>query len=661
MGKCEGFSCAENPRAVYRSPPPTRNRIINATNKRFNLERNPVFCALSRTVEKTNPVFRPFYTMRIALACAISALVSTQSSAQPPKPKTPVMVAPPQPLRISLKARREEHVEIPLGIYGTRSQTLEFKIRTQPSAGKLSELKQIGQESAVVTYTPPSDLSISKDQFSYSVRSREGVSAPSLVQILMVDEAPVLDGPALLEFGRLMAGEKTVQTFEISNGGGGLAEGTIEATPPWQLVSPPDYRLRAGAKQSVVVSITPPQGGRIAGELRCVAKEPKTGRVIELRAEAISPVSLRTEQLTLENLPESPLRSGVVEIANNTDSPQILSISASPRLTLPQSATLAPQAKSRIHVELAANDFAALEDEIRIQSATETLRVSVKAAAISAILQIDRQEIHFQPVQVTTAAHEKLTLENKGGSLAPVSVTVEAPFSAAVSGAILQPGERKELALIFSSSAEGKFNGVLKITSLSREITIPLSAEAIGSSTSSRKARSAIERRDTPPSRNGSPPAAIDRDDAGPTPQDSAILAPPRPEILDLTPTSVVLRWNHRGTERPSSHRIETRQLSLKNEELQVSWSPLAGSQVEHRGDHVEAKLTGLTPATTHSLRFTPLDQTGRELDLPRAIEFITPKPPEEKRWITLPKTMTALLCLCLIGIARKKWTGNPF
>jgi hypothetical protein len=103
------------------------------------------------------------------------------------------------------------------------------------------------------------------------------------------------------------------------------------------------------------------------------------------------------------------------------------------------------------------------------------------------------------------------------------------------------------------------------------------------------------------------------------------------------------------------------RQLSLKNEELQVSWSPLGGSQVEDRGDHLEAKVTGLTPATTHSLRFTPLDQTGREADLPRAIEFITPKPPGEKGWITLPKMMTALLCLCLIGIARKKWTGNPY
>lgn len=661
MGKCEGFSCAENSRASYRSPPPARNRIINATNKRFNLERSPVFCAPSRTVEKTIPVFRPFYTMRIALACAISALVCTQSSAQPPKPKTPVMVAPPQPLRISIKAKREEPVEIPLGIYGTRSQTLEFKVRTQPSAGKLSELKQIGQESAVVTYTPPSDISISKDQFSYSVRSREGVSAPSLVQILIVDETPVLDGPALVEFGRLMAGEKTVHTFDISNGGGGLAEGTIEVNPPWQIVSPPNYRLRAGAKQSVVVSITPPQGGRIAGELRCVAKEPKTGRVIELRAEVISPVSLRTEQLTLENQQNSPVRSGFVEIANNTDSPQSLSISAGSRLTLPRSLTLAPQANSRIPVKLPANDFAALEDEIRIQSASETLRVPVRATAISAILQIDRQEIHFQAVQITTAACEKLTLENKGDSLAPVSVTVEAPFSAAFSSAILQPGESKELPLIFRSSTEGKFRGELKITSHSRDITIPLFAEAIGSSTSSKMGRPEIAYRDTPTSRKGNAPAATVQSDAVPTPQDSAIPAPPRPEIIDLTPTSVVLRWNHRGAEQPSSHRSEMRQLSLKNDELQVSWSPLAGSQIEPRGDHVEAKLTGLAPTTTYSLRFTPLDQMGRAADPPRAIEFITPNPPAKTGWVTLPKMLTALLCLCLIGIARKKWTGNPY
>ena len=164
--------------------------------------------------------------MRLALVCAIAATLCIQSTAQPPRPTPPPPIAaPPQPLRIAIKVTRDEPVEIPLGIYGTRSQTLEFKIRVRPATGQLSEPKQVGQEAAVVTYTAPPDLAISNDQFSYSVRSREGVSAPSVVQIAIIDEPPILAGPALVEFGRMMAGEKSVQTIEISNAGGGLAEG----------------------------------------------------------------------------------------------------------------------------------------------------------------------------------------------------------------------------------------------------------------------------------------------------------------------------------------------------------------------------------------------------------------------------------------------------
>ncbi len=642
---------------MYRSPPPTRNRIINATTQRFNLERKPFFCALSSAVEKTIPAVRLPYSMRIALACAISAIVCVQSNAQPSRPKTPVIVAPPQPLRISTIAKRGEPVEIPLGIYGTRSQTLEFKIRARPTAGKLSEPKQVAQESAVVVYTPPEDLAISKDQFSYSVRSREGVSAPSFVQISIVDANPVLAGPTLVEFGCLMTGEKTILSIEIANDGGGLAQGTLEVSPPWQLASSADYRLRAGEKQSVVLSIVPPQGGRIAGELRCVSTDSKTSRFIELRAEAVSPVSLRTEQLTLENQQDSTLRSGFVELTNNTDAPQILSISACPRLILPETLTLAPQTTSRIPVELPANDFAGLEDEIRIQSSAETLRVPVRAKATPAILQIDRQEIQFQTVQTPTPALENLTLENKGGSPAPVSLLIQPPFSAGFSSAVLQPGERKEIPLLFHSGTEGKFNGHLKIIAPSREITIPLSAQAIGSATLSRTARSDTAMADITRSAASNLSAGPDLREAAPAPQEPARM-PPRPEIIALTPTTADLGWNHRGPEHPA-YKSEMRQLSLKNDELEVSWSPLPQCQLERRGGRIEVKIAGLTPGTTYGLRFTPVDQTGQATDLPRALEFITPRFPEKAGWITLPRTLIVLLCLCLVGIARRQWTGN--
>jgi hypothetical protein len=613
-------------------------------------------------VEKTIYVFRHFRWIRLVLLCAITATLGIQSSARPPRPTPPPPVAaPPQPLRISIKVKRDEPVEIPLGIYGNRYQTLEFKIRVRPAAGQLSEPKQVGQESAVVTYTAPADLAISKDQFTYSVRSREGVSAPSVVQIAIIDEPPVLAGPALVEFGRMMAGEKSVQTIEIANTGGGLAEGTLEASAPWQIEGQSAYRLRAGEKQSVVLSLNTSKSGRLAGELRCTpsASETKAGRVIELKADVLSQVSVLTEQLTLGNGADSAPRSGSIEVVNNTQSPQTLSISAGPRLSLPKSLTLQPQATSRIAVELQANDFGAIEDEILIQSSAETFRLPVRAGATPALLQVDRKEIRFTPVQAGNSAQEKLTLENQGGHPAAVSVVLDEPFSAGFTSAVLQPGERRELPLLFRSSAEGSFSGHLKITAPPREIILPLSAQTMSASTTSRAARPA---KDAPPQTR---PLQSDRTSepahgaAETAPREPVPQMPHAPEIITLTPSSVDLGWNHRGSISPT-YKSEMREIALHNDELEMSWSPLPHCQLELRGGRVEVKITGLTPATVYSLRFTPLDPEGKPADRPRTIQFITPHSPKAAAWITLPKTLALLLCLCLIGIARQKWFKTP-
>jgi hypothetical protein len=594
--------------------------------------------------------------MRLALVCAIAATLCIQSTAQPPRPTPPPPIAaPPQPLRIAIKVKRDEPVEIPLGIYGTRSQTLEFKIRVRPATGQLSEPKQVGQEAAVVTYTAPPDLAISNDQFSYSVRSREGVSAPSVVQIAIIDEPPILAGPALVEFGRMMAGEKSVQTIEISNAGGGLAEGTLEVSAPWQIEGKRAYQLRAGEKQSVVLSINTSKSGRLAGEIRCTPRGTRAGRVIELKADVLSQVSVLTEQLILGNGVDSALRSGFIEVLNNTQSPQTLSISAGPRLILPKSLPLQPQATTRIHVEVQAKDFAAVEDEILIESSAETFRVPVRAGATPALLQVDRQEIRFPPVQAGNSAQEKLTLENQGGHPATVNVVLDEPFSAGFTSAVLQPGERKELPLLFHSSAEGSFSGHLKITAPPREIIVPLSAQAINASTPSSAARSPREAltQTRPPKSNRTQATAAGATED--TAQESTPRTLPPPEIITLTPTTVDLGWNHRGP-LSATYKSEMREISLRNDELEISWSPLPHCQLELQGGRVEVKITGLTPATVYSLRFTPLDPGGKPADIPRTLELITPHFTQTDSWITLPKILAVLLCLCLIGIARQKW-----
>jgi hypothetical protein len=107
------------------------------------------------------------------LAICVCAAVPFSAEAERREAPPP---APPPPVPRTVRVARGGKAEIPLRIYGTRSQKLTFIIRAAPQHGKLSEPKQTDPEAATVTYAPPADLAITRDKFSYAVRSNEGVS-----------------------------------------------------------------------------------------------------------------------------------------------------------------------------------------------------------------------------------------------------------------------------------------------------------------------------------------------------------------------------------------------------------------------------------------------------------------------------------------------------
>jgi len=88
-------------------------------------------------------------------------------------------------------------LEVPLEAAGK----LEFRIRAAPRAGKLSAVRQVAPERAVVKYTPPADPAIDSDQFSYAARSKEGFSAAATVAIRILDDPAKLVVPAAIQKG----------------------------------------------------------------------------------------------------------------------------------------------------------------------------------------------------------------------------------------------------------------------------------------------------------------------------------------------------------------------------------------------------------------------------------------------------------------------------
>jgi hypothetical protein len=112
------------------------------------------------------------------------------------------VAAPPPVIGLSTSVHRGETIDIPLRIYGTRSQTLDFRIRSQPQTGTLSAVTRTGQESASVRYTPTANIAVKRDRFSYAVSSREGVSAAADLWINIIDLSSLIHRCRSIFLGR---------------------------------------------------------------------------------------------------------------------------------------------------------------------------------------------------------------------------------------------------------------------------------------------------------------------------------------------------------------------------------------------------------------------------------------------------------------------------
>src|SRR6478736_495607 len=176
----------------------------------------------------------------IVIACL---LLLAPAHAQRKQPKEPVGIAPPQPVTLNVKIRREGKTEIPLRIHGMANEPLQYLIRVPPLHGKLSEPRATGRETAVSVYEPPADLNITTDRFFYAVKSAQGVSAPVEVAVTILDQPAQLTIPDQLEFATVRTGNSSSKLLEITNTGGSLAVGEVIVEAPWRLEGKPGYRL----------------------------------------------------------------------------------------------------------------------------------------------------------------------------------------------------------------------------------------------------------------------------------------------------------------------------------------------------------------------------------------------------------------------------------
>ncbi len=580
------------------------------------------------------------FLRRILALAAASVLLCCGTNAAAARKPAPLPSAPPEPVAQSLQVKRGESIDVPLRIYGTRNQTLDFVVKVQPPAGKLSDVKRLQPESSSVRYTPPADLAITREKFTFSVRSNEGVSGAVEVVITILDTPPQLIAPVQVAFAQILSGDVSAQEIEIANRGGGVSEGMVQIDPPWTVKGAPKYRLGAGERKRFEVVFAPKSGGIFSGEARFTSQP---DRAISLTGEALDPLAFSPARLELKHGPADPVRSGNFEVTNHTRAPQTFDFAADERLEFPRALTLAAGESARVLVQTAPADVTAFDADIRIVPARAGAALPVHAAAVGPILRIAQPMVNFGTMQATAAAREFVEIENVGGVSAAASMQIAPPFSLPQKSTVIEPGERRKIAVEFQPLEPGAYRAELKLQSVGRALVVPVEGRVPDRRESASPLR--VETNSATPKTSA---ASMPSDSADAESVAAGVADAPALQVTEMTPTSAATAWPEivSGAVR---YGAEVRQLSLAGGALKIDWLPFPGFSFERKDGRATGHFSGLRPHTFYAMRVLGFDAEGQSTGPPYQAGFTTPaKPPIVE--ITAVRTLGVLLVLCLAG-----------
>ena len=537
----------------------------------------------------------------LALLCAVLACIAPASHAQRSAP------VPPQPLSFSVKVKRAEPADIGLRIYGRAHGGLRYLIRTPPERGTLSEPRvwEEEREISVVTYQAPADVSVKRERFTYAVQSTAGVSAPVEVVINILDEEPLLVIPDTLDFPSLLAGQTAAKDFEILNKGGGMTEGAIAADAPWRIEGERRYRLGAGERRVVKLVFAPAAGGSFVGEVKFSSDR---GHTTALRGAALAPIAITLATIELRHVAGAAVRTGSLEIANNTDAPATLTLAAGPRVLLPEIGPIPPHAKITVQLRTDPADLAPLDDELRVEGGCFTSRAALRAAAVGPILRVTPETIVFQGQRAV------FTVENLGGTPGTATMEIAPPFQIAQPSMIVAAGQKFPVAIDLPSGSAERLRTWLTVQIGAQKREIAVEAEAATATTAARAASRAAPRRIAARDTAAGTDAPADPTQPEPAEMPQWVLdrqSAKDARVLGITDTAATIEWPA-ALNGAQKFQIEGRQLSLgPDRKLETSWAAYRDVPIARADGMWRAQLTGLRPMQPYTLRVLPLAADG--------------------------------------------------
>lgn len=535
------------------------------------------------------------------LACGALIWAPSTACAERKKDAPPDIPPPAQPLTV--KVPRGESIPILLRIYGRKNEALKYLIRTPPQHGRLTAPRVVELEVSSVTYTPPADLAIARDRFTYAVQNAAGVSAAVDVVITIVDLPPAIIVPEVLNFPTILSGATATQPLEITNRGGGLAEGRVTVDAPWKIDGSANYRLAAGTGVVLKVIFAPKEPGIFDTVMR-FSSQPET--TLPVHAEAQATLAAAPAKIVLQHAVGDPVRTGAFDLTNHTDAELQVTLTGGDRLTVPAGLAVPAHGTVQVPVQTASSDPAALEGEVRVQAAGLTLRVPVRAAPVGAIVRATRDSVALGRVDAAKSADAPLVLENIGGTATQVSWEIAAPFAAAGSPVTLAAGEKTTVTVRIQPAAAAKHRALLTVKADQQKLEIPVEAEVLAALPSAAP-RTADPTSTPKPNLDSASPAARVIASVFPDELRVDLTSAPGVKVREVTTKGATLEWPAALT--PASRfRIESRNVIVDSlGQFAVRWTPLPEVTIRHEGESQIATIAGLQPATAYGLRVIAL------------------------------------------------------
>lgn len=397
------------------------------------------------------------------------------------EPQDPPLVPPPMAQPQALSIFRGDNIEVPLRAQGRAPSQLKFLIRSNPSKGRLGEIRLTGPKSAEVTYFHDG-TSEGSDAFTFAVQAIDSpVSAAAPITISISEEPPTLSVVNSLDFGTLEVGTTREEEIILRNSGGGELKGEIDVPPPWRIVGSKEYRLGRKQEARIQIICAPSEPEEYAEKL-VFSHDARVA--VDLTANAISPFELSPAgEIELASQEGGTLRSAEVAIRNLTPRDRTLRITVPAELAAPDQMVIPAGGVQGITLQTKPAFLGPLETTMTLESEGFRQNLPVRVFALPASLHIEpREGLDFGEIEPRQRYRGFLRVKNEGGSAARLQTKVpsEVLLVPDPNSVVLQPGQTRVFEVAFEVSSPGSYRSAITIASSgATPVTIPVVGNAV--------------------------------------------------------------------------------------------------------------------------------------------------------------------------------------